>query len=322
MDFELLREEKCNSFKFIRRKIIRAKYFSLWTKKYHEISTNSQEKMLISTIESINNRKLLRKYFFMWKRRHPSQSYSKTEMKISSLTSDFEENDDRYEEFYKDLQDMVLHNAELETKKSLLDEKSKEIEDIINQLKDHNKAKKEELSRASIKNETLLRRLAEVKLKNRDEVVRMQTKLSITQSKIDSMTKTESSLTPNESIQFVQDAQEMYNAKINGIKILLKNYKDQAVDMRRKYNQVVIDAKKYEREISVLEESIKSIEEDIKKIPVNDNYQPNTLPKPTKKLLKEIVAQLGETRAAILENESEIAKNTSEIRALHIKLLK
>ena len=323
MDFsDLLREEKCNSLLYLRNKLSKLQFFNLWYQKYSRKLNNSSEELKFNLIfKNYYKKKKLRRYFNLWNSRISDQSL--TETRLSSINSNINENDSRYQEFYNDLQDLSLKNAELKTKRSMLIDKIDEIQGLIDQVGSIFQQKKDKLTISASRNEILLRQLAELKLQRRNEIINMQTKLSDAQKSKLSMSQIQDkkeTLSKEESFSIVQNAQDSYNAKINGIKVRLKCYKDDALKTRTKYQQAQQENSKLEKEIKQLEKKVQNKENEIDSIENQEIVEPQ-FDEETKDLLNDIKNQLQTTRDAILANEVKITKNISQIRTLKMRIM-
>ena len=323
MDFSyLLREEKCNSLVYLCNKITKLRFFNLWLNKYTKMNENSDEIKFNSLILSYFNKKKLRKYFHTW--RYLIKDQSLTETRLSSMNSNINENDSRYQEFYHDLQELSLKNAELETKRTALDDRIEEINSLIEQIGSIYQQKKDKLTISASRNEILLRQLAETKLQRRNEIVNMRVKLSDAQRNQLSLSqmqnKQDSTLSREETFSIVQNAQDSYNAKINGIKVRLKCYKDEAIKIRSTYQQTQQQNNKLEKEIQQLEKKVQKKESEVDALDNKVIVEPE-FDQDTKDLLNDIRNQLQITRDAILANEVKITKNISQIRTLKMRIM-
>ncbi|EAY17188.1 hypothetical protein TVAG_291400 [Trichomonas vaginalis G3] len=247
MECDASKCEKCSSFVLIRNKISKVKYFQLWAQRHHDL--HSPEYKLIYAYQFMKNKILLARSFRNWRLQTKISVQQRQEENSPAYLL---KNDKRYQEFFHDLQDLALQNAELATKRNKINYNIQKIEEIMPSILEKHKELKNSLMLQTCKNEELIRLRAEKKVQFKKIVEEYTIKLNDA-SKVEFKQETQNNTTDLASIK---NAEDSYQAKNLGIRVRLNEYKQRAIALRNEILSVSRNIKEKEADISNIQRKL------------------------------------------------------------------
>lgn len=242
--------EKLGSFTFIRNKILRAKFYNKWVSRHHEL--HSCDIPLIHILNYTNNKILVSRMFRIWRKMTNDSILNKKDQPDTKI---FIKNDKRYAEFFNDLQELALQNAELATKRNKLNYHIQQIEEFLPSVIEKHKELKNTLNLELLKNEELLKLQADKKQEIKNTIMDYLQKLDIAVAKRNKSQVLQSNTTIASQIPVdsIKESEESYRAKILGLNVRLATYKERAIALRNEICRIMKEIREKQQELALNE---------------------------------------------------------------------